>query len=417
MTTAQPKPSEPYAHLVDPSYYELHGPPHESFRELRARSPIHFVEREDGENFWAITRHADVTEISSQPETFRNQRVAIRESDADQDVEVLQRSVISLDPPEHAQYRKLVSRRMTPRRVAQFHDAIEKIAIQTLQDLEIHEDAGCDFVDVVAAPLPIAVIAYLLGVPGDDWRQLYRWTNEMVGSQDPENRKPGENSTDVLLRATAELHGYFESLRRERLEQPQDDLLSVLAHATLDGEPLPVGEVLAFYQILLAAGNETTRNATSGGLLAFIEHPEQLARLQADPSLLPSAVEEVLRWTAPVTHFARTASRDAEISGQRFRAGDRVAMFYPSANRDEEVFEDPQEFRIDRRPNPHLTFGVGEHYCLGAHIARLELNVIFRHLIPRLAEVELAGPVDRLRSNILAGVKRLPIRYRLKPPA
>jgi len=204
-------------------------------------------------------------------------------------------------------------------------------------------------------------------------------------------------------------------LREERLENPRDDLVSLLASASVDGEPLPVMDILAFYQILLAAGNETTRNATSGGLLALIEHPGELEKVQADPSLLPSTVEEILRWTSPVIHFARRATRDTQLAGQEIRKGDVVGMFYPSANRDEDVWDDPERFRVDRRRNPHIAFGVGEHYCLGAHVARLELNVIFRHLLPRLAEVEIAGPIDRLRSNLIGGVKRLPIRYKLKP--
>ena len=210
---------------------------------------------------------------------------------------------------------------------------------------------------------------------------------------------------------------YFAGLRAERLARPQDDLISLLANATVDGEPLPLIDILAFYQILVAAGNETTRNATSGGLLALIEHPEEMAKIQADPRLIKPAVEEILRWTSPIIHFARTATRDTEVAGHKIRAGEIVGMFYPSANRDEALWQDPERFQVDRKHNPHVAFGVGEHYCLGAHVARLELQVIFRHLIPRLGRVELAGPIDRLRSNLIGGVKRLPIRYALRPPS
>jgi cytochrome P450 len=218
-----------------------------------------------------------------------------------------------------------------------------------------------------------------------------------------------------MERANVELFTYFAALREERLARPQDDLISLLASATVDGEPLPLLDILAFYQILVSAGNETTRNATSGGLLALIEHPAELAKVQADPRLIKSAVEEILRWTSPIIHFGRTATRDTEVAGQKIRKGEVVGMFYPSANRDEAIFPEPEKFRVDRKPNPHIAFGVGEHYCLGAHVARLELQVIFRHLIPRLGRVELAGPVDRLRSNLIGGVKRLPIRYELRP--
>ncbi|MFP8876915.1 MAG: cytochrome P450, partial [Myxococcota bacterium] len=216
-------------------------------------------------------------------------------------------------------------------------------------------------------------------------------------------------------RATIELFQYFAELREERLRNPKEDLITLLANARVDGEPLPVVDVLSFYQILVAAGNETTRNATSGGLLALIEHPGEMAKVQAEPVLLKPMVEEILRWTSPIIHFGRIATRDTELRGHRVREGEVVGMFYPSANRDEDVWEDPYTFRVDRARNPHIAFGVGEHYCLGAHVARLELNVIFRHLLPRLDAVEVAGPVSRLRSNLIGGVKRLPIRYKLKP--
>jgi cytochrome P450 len=206
---------------------------------------------------------------------------------------------------------------------------------------------------------------------------------------------------------------YLGELLARRRTDPRDDLLSFLAGTRLDGKPVPDEELLAFAVLLMVAGNETTRNATSGALLAFLEHPGERERLRRDPALLPSAAEEVLRWTSPVVHFARTATRDCELRGQPIRAGDALALFYASANRDEAVFEAPFEFRIDRRPNPHLAFGVGEHVCLGAHVARLELRTILDRLLRRLAHAELAGPVERLRSATVGGLKRVPIRYRL----
>lgn len=415
--TASTAADSPYAHLVDPDYYERNGYPHESWRVLRAQNPIHYVERERGDSFWAVTKHADITTISCQPEVFSNKIPVVREQDQLDTPANLPAVLIQLDPPIHAKYRHLVSKRMTPRKVAAFHDEIEAIAISILKDLEANESSGCDFVATVAAPLPIAVIAFLLGVPREDWRKLYVWTNESTGASDPEFRKPGETAAQTMERANIELFTYFAGLRAERLARPQDDLISLLANATVDGEPLPLIDILAFYQILVAAGNETTRNATSGGLLALIEHPEEMAKIQADPRLIKPAVEEILRWTSPIIHFARTATRDTEVAGHKIRAGEIVGMFYPSANRDEALWQDPERFQVDRKHNPHVAFGVGEHYCLGAHVARLELQVIFRHLIPRLGRVELAGPIDRLRSNLIGGVKRLPIRYALRPPS
>ena len=415
MATAEAKLVDPYAHLVDPDYYEAHGYPHDTWRELRAERPVHYVERELGDSFWAITKLEDITTISRQPEVFSSDPPVVRDHGMGGNTVDLPKVLIQLDPPIHAKYRSLVSKRMTPRKVARLSGEIEAIAVEILNDLEAREAEGCDFVETVAAPLPIAVIAYLLGVPAEDWRQLYEWTNESAGASDPENRREGETEEETRKRATIELFQYFAELREERLKNPKEDLITLLANARVDGEPLPVVDVLSFYQILVAAGNETTRNATSGGLLALIEHPGEMAKVQAEPELLTPMVEEILRWTSPIIHFGRMATRDTQVRGHRVRKGEVVGMFYPSANRDEDVWEDPYTFRVDRARNPHIAFGVGEHYCLGAHVARLELNVIFRHLLPRLDAVEVAGPVSRLRSNLIGGVKRLPIRYKLKP--
>jgi cytochrome P450 len=204
------------------------------------------------------------------------------------------------------------------------------------------------------------------------------------------------------------------SMVEQRRREPTEDITSVLANAEIDGAPLPVFELLSYFYLLVVAGNETTRNATSGGLLALIEHPEELEKLRANPGLVDSAVEEILRWTTPVIQFARTAVEDVEIRGQKIRAGENLVLFYPSANRDEEVFEEPFRFRIERSPNPHLAFGIGEHICLGANLARLELRVVFRQLLERLVEVELAGRVERLRSSFVGGIKHIPIRYRMR---
>jgi len=206
---------------------------------------------------------------------------------------------------------------------------------------------------------------------------------------------------------------YMAALMEEKRKKPADDLASVLVHAEIDGKKLDPMEVLSYYFIIMVAGNETTRNATSGGMLALIEHPDQLRRLQAEPERMGDAIEEVLRWTSPIIHFARTANADVEIRGRQIRKGDKLGLFYPSANRDAEVFADPFRFDIGRKPNRHLAFGVGEHFCAGAHVARLELKLAFDYLVPRLEEVELAGPVERLRSQLVGGVKHLPIRYKL----
>jgi cytochrome P450 len=313
-------------------------------------------------------------------------------------------------------YRQLVSKRFTPRYLRRMHDDIERIGKEIVDALVTESDEGeCDFVERVSAPLPIAVIAWMLGVPREDWNLLFDWTNRTIGADDPEYQEEGIDRRETAQQAMIETFQYFTKLVEEKKKNPADDLITLFAHAEVDGKPLPPMDVLAWCFIIVVAGNETTRNGTTGGMLAFIEHQEQMRRLQADPTLLAPAVEEVVRWTSPIIHFGRTATADVELRGKTIREGDTLALFYPSVNRDEEIFEDPFDFRIDRQPNHHLGFGVGEHFCLGSHVAKLEMQVAYKHLLPRIDEIELAGPVSRLHSGLVGGVKHLPIRYKLKP--
>jgi cholest-4-en-3-one 26-monooxygenase len=399
--------------LLDPRRYAEHGYPHAEWTRLRHESPVCGVIPEDGIPYWAITRHADIVWLSRQPAHFRNWP-RFKASPGGEELSAA-RTMINLDPPEHGAYRQLVSRQFAPHALRRLAEPIERIAVEILDGLVTGAAwAERDFVEAVAAPLPIAVISWLLGLPREDWGRLFRLTNALVGATDPEFQREGETLAQTIQRARAELFEYFGYLARARRERPRDDLLGLLAHAQIDGHALPERDLLEYYLILVVAGNETTRNAISGGLLAFLEHPDQWDRLRTEPELLGSAVEEILRWTSPVIHMARTAVEDVELHGVRIRAGDTLAMFYPSANRDAEVFDAPFSFRIDRRPNRHLAFGVGEHFCLGAHLARLELQVAYRHLSRRLARVELAGPVERLASSNVGGIKRLPIRFQLR---
>jgi len=405
--------------LIHPDDYARHGYPHEIWRRLRREDPVHWWDRTAGVPFWAITKHADIIEISKQPERFVNgKRLVIGHEPEQRPDPVFPPTLIEMDPPKHGIYRQLVSKRFTPRYLQRLHRDVERIAAEIVDALVEKSDSGeCDFVREVAAPLPIAVIAWLLGVPKSDWNLLFDWTNRTIGSGDPEYQREGKTSQETAREAMTETFLYFSKLVEERKRKPEDDLITLFTQARVDGQPLPPMDVLAWCLIILIAGNETTRNATTGGMLAFIENPGELRRLQQSPALLPSAIEEVVRWTTPIIHFARTASEDYELRGKRIRAGDALALFYPSANRDEEIFDEPYRFRIDRDPNRHLGFGMGEHFCLGAHLARLELSVAYRHLLPRIEEVELAGPVQRLHSSLVGGVKHLPIRYKLRPSA
>jgi cytochrome P450 len=404
-------PAPEAAELIAPESYARFGYPHATWRRLRAEAPLRRFE-DTPIPFWAVTKHAHVTEIGRSPELFLNAPLLLvnplyQRFHSDLDFE-RPATLIEQDNPAHRESRRLIASRFTPGALRRIHADVDRIARRIVEDLYREDEAEVDFVEKVSAPLPIAVIGWLLGVPECDWKLLFEWTNRMIGSEDPEYSEEGARS------ALLELFGYFSKLVEERSRSPRDDLITLFATGEVGGRRLEPLEVLSWCQIIVTAGNETTRNATTAGMLALIEHPAERRRLQADPSLLRGGIEEMLRWTSPIIHFARTASRDLDLHGHRIRKGDVLALFYPSANRDEDVFPDPERFRVDRRPNPHLAFGVGEHFCAGAHVARLELQMAWRHLLPRLEEVELAGPVDRLTSNLVGGIKRLPIRYRLR---
>ena len=319
-----------------------------------------------------------------------------------------------MDPPDHGEYRAVVSRHFTPRGVRPLQPEIENITRQVLDDVTGRDQ--CDFVTDVSSKIPLAVIAELLGVPHKDWEQLFRWTNETIGGGDPEFQA-GTTAQETMDRSRLGLFQYFTDMVAERMKHPTNDITSIVANGKVNGQPIPQFEMLSYYFLLVVAGNETTRNATTGGLQAFIEHPDEWQKLKRNPALIDSAVEEIVRWTTPVIQFARTATEDTVIRGQKIKAGESVCLFYPSANRDEEVFKDPFKFDISRNPNPHIAFGIGEHFCLGANLARLELKVIFSQLAQRLDHAELAGPVERLRSSFVGGIKHMPIRLKMKPAA
>ena len=398
--------------IIDPDHFAAHGYPHAAWQRLRREAPVFRCERGAPLPFWALTRHREIAQVSCQPRLFASgpRTEIVAAADAPQ-----VHGLITMDPPEHGRFRQLVVERFTPRALGRLRAQVEVVAREVFDALLATSAEGeCDFVRAVAEPFPIAVVAWMLGVPAEDHLLVRRWTNEVVGALDPEFHRGEETAQATQARAVGEMVAYLGDLVARRRTEPSDDLLSFLAHARPGGAPVPEEEIIAFAVLLMVAGNETTRNATSGGLVALLEHPDEWRRLRADPALVPTAVEEVLRWTSPVVHFARTATADALLGGQKIRAGDALALFYASANRDEEVHEDPFAFRVDRRPNRHLAFGVGEHVCLGAHVARVELRAILAELLRRVERCELAGPVVRLRSATVGGLKSVPVRYRLR---
>jgi cytochrome P450 len=398
--------------LIDPARFARDGYPHGAWTRLRAEDPVAYFEPPGFEPFWAITKHADVVEISKQPMRFSNaQGITLRPTGV---VFPPSEMVVMLDPPRHGPVRRVANRRFTPRAVRSQRADIERIAVEILDEASPAGASGeLDFVERIAAPFPLAVIAWILGVPSGDWNLLFRWTNEVIGKDDPEYRQPGETPGQTSRRARGELHAYFRRLIEERRRDLHDDLVSELLRGEIEGKPLNEEQLVAYCELLVEAGNETTRNGVSGGLLAFSEHRDQWEKLRERPDLLPDAVEEILRWSSPISHFTRTATEDYELRGQTVRAGEQVALYYASANRDEEVFDEPFAFRVDRRPNPHLAFGFGEHFCMGAHAARVELETIFRHLLTRLDSFEVSGEIERLSSIVNGSIKHLPLRYRM----
>jgi cytochrome P450 len=403
-------PERPPAEIIDPLYYEQRGYPHAVWTHLRAHDPVSWWEPPGMPPFWAITRHADIQQISREPERFLSSpMLAIFPREQFDPENFPLRAMTKMDPPEHGEYRGLTSHWFTARSVERWHRAIEEIVDERLTLAA--ERGDVDFVTEVAAAVSIFVIAQILGIPRSDWQQLFRWTNQTMGATDPEFQS-GASVKETESEALRQQFEYFSQLIASRRRDPADDVTSLLARARLRGAPLPDWELLSYVIVLMIAGNDTTRNAMSGGLLALVEHPDALARLRQEPALLPLAVEEMLRWTSPVVQFCRTPAADVEIRGTKVRAGQTLCLFYPSGNRDESVFDQPFEFRIDRRQNPHLAFGVGEHFCLGAHLARLELVVLFTKLLERFESIELRGPVARLRSSFVGGIKHLPVRLR-----
>jgi len=407
-------------HLIHPDDYADRGYPHPLWKRLRHEDPVHWFERTKGMPFWAITKHADIVTIGKRPDLFQNGPRLVLSHEPELP-NTFPPTLIQLDPPKHGIYRQLISKRFTPRYLKRIHGDIERIGKEIVDKLLEKSGPGeygeCDFVREVSAPLPIAVIAWLLGVPQSDWNLLFDWTNRTIGAGDPEYQTPGKTPQESAQAAMTETFLYFTKLVEEKRKRPADDLVTLFAHLEVDGKRIPEIDVLTFCLIIVIAGNETTRNGTTGGMLAFIEHSEQLRKLQREPRLMAPAVEEVVRWTSPIIHFGRTATADFELRGKSIRAGQALGLFYPSANRDEEIFPDGDVFRIDRDPNPHLGFGIGEHFCLGSHVARLELAVAYKHLLPRIEEIEVAGPIERLHSALVGGVKRLPMRYKLKRAA
>jgi cholest-4-en-3-one 26-monooxygenase len=405
----------PEINLIDPGTYRRGGAPHDQFTWLRQHAPVYW--HADGGDpawpgFWAVTRHADIGHVSRHAEIFSSSRRLVLFAEApDDQIEMQRLMMLNMDPPQHTRQRSFVNRGFTPRMISMLAKHVREIC-DTLLD-EVVPRGEADFVTDVAAPLPLQVICELVGAPVEDRDRIFELSNKLVGFDDPEFRSSPEEG----MEAAAEIYAYAHELAERRRADPADDIVTRLLQPDDAGEVLTTDEFDLFFLLLTVAGNETTRNAASGGMHAFFEHPAQWRRLLADPGLIPTAAEEIVRWVSPVNLFRRTAVCDTELGGQAIAEGDKVVVFYASANRDESVFGAPQEFDIARDPNPHVGFGGGgPHFCLGRHLAALELRVLLQTLSERMPDIELDGEVSRLRSNFLNGIKHMPVRFTPSAP-
>ncbi|MCA9503568.1 MAG: cytochrome P450 [Spirochaetaceae bacterium] len=402
--------------LIDPASYARIGYPHTDWSTLRRSAPIERFQPEGWPPFWAITRHADIVSISKRPDAFLNVDGINfdRNPEARGQAPVQMRTIIEMDPPDHRKYRAVASKFFTPRSLGAWDPIVEEMARKLVDGLG--REGECDFVTEIASMHPLKIICRILGAPEEDEAFVLRLTNEIFGREDEEFRRPGTATPEEsVMQAAMEFYQYFQKILADRRERPREDLVSLFANARVDGEPMNEIATMGYCLVMFIAGHETTRGAISGGMKALLDHPAELAKWQADPSLGKTAIEEILRYVTPVNTMARTVARDVTIGGRQLSEGDRLVMFYASANRDEAVFDDPDAFRVDRNPNPHLAFGIGEHFCLGAHLARKTSGAIFGELVPRLELVEAAAPAERVPSNLVPGLKHLPIRYRLRP--
>lgn len=409
--------------LINASAYGQNGVPHELWTHLRKESPVYWYAQRGHTPFWAITKHEDIMEISSQPDIFSNEAggiIVLNEAQIQSFIEggsgsplAQMKTIITMDPPEHRSYRKVASGYFTPRGVTNLDEIVKSSATAIFDELP--DEGEVDFIETIAQKHPLRVLATILGIDEEQEERLLVITQELFGSEDPDMQRQGEDREAARKELGMEFYTLFDEIIKDRRACPRDDLATMLANAELsDGCPLGQLETLGYYLIVFTAGHDTTRNALSGAISAFLDHPDQFERLRQDPSLSKSAVDEIVRWTTPVNYMKRQAVQDYELRGQNIKAGEELALFYCSANRDEDVFEDPFTFDIGRSPNRHLGFGWAEHYCLGAHLAKASMKALTEEMVRRIEWMEPNGERTFISSNFVVGLKTLPVKYKLK---
>ena len=396
----------PAINLIDPEYFAAHGHPWDQYEWLRANAPVFWHDEPDGPGFWAITKYDDIRAISRTPKIFSSYETGVMLPDPDPMGLYAQRlMMLNMDPPQHDRFKLLVSRGFTPKNAPLLRPRIEELAREILD--AAMQKGSCDFVSEIAGRLPSGLIAELMGMPREDGERLYNLT-EIMHTNDDAVAPP-----EVKMAAIGEMLTYGQSVADKKRTAPGDDLATILVNAEVDGDRLTDEEFQWFFLLLVNAGGDTTRNLLAAGLQLLFDHPDQRAKLMSNvDGHLATAIEEMLRFSSPVSHFKRTVMEDTTIRGQHIKAGERVVMFYGSANRDEDVFVNPNTFDITRDPNPHVAFGAGgPHLCLGMHVARVELAVMFKELLSRMPLVQSDGAIERMHSSFIAGIHSMPVKY------
>lgn len=405
--------------LVQPANWADEQGIHAQLHWLRQNDPLRLISPDGYDPFWSVSKYHDIKTIEGQKQIFVNDpRPTLAPRDITQAVQAitgrkhLVRSLVQMDDPDHVKYRMLTQGWFMGTNLRKLQARVDELAALYVDRLA--ELGGeCDFVKDVAIWYPLRVIMEILGVPESDEGRMLKLTQELFGSADPDNQR--SFAPENFFQVVEDFEGYFADLTRQRRAHPTDDVASLIANARVDGEPVPEHETNGYYIIIATAGHDTTSGSTAGGLLALLEHPDEMARLRADPEgLLAPAIDEMIRWVTPVRHFMRTATRDFPLRDRTIREGESVILWYPSANRDEEVFDEPFRFRADRRDAKQLAFGFGAHVCLGQHLARMEMKALYRELLSRVDQIELCGEPRYVESTFVGGLKSLPIRYRMK---
>jgi cytochrome P450 len=410
--------------VVDPNQFVESSRIDETLAWVRQNAPLEVAEPDGFDPFWLVSRHADILEIERNNKLFLNTgRVARAMSKST--LEQLQKAMaggappsvlLGMDDPEHMKYRRVIQNHVMPAELRKLEDRFRAIARRFVDGL-VDSGEQCDFVKQVSLLYPLNVIMEIMGIPPSEEGRMLKLTQEVVASTDPELNRSGTDSNAEIdmqsaMAAMQEFAGFFGGMMAQRRAAPTDDLASVIANGMIDGAPIDPRMVVSFYIILATAGHDTTSSTVGGGMWALAENPDQFAKVKADPKLIPLMVQETLRWTTPVKHFMRTAADDAEVSGRKIAKGDWLMMCYPSGNRDEAVFDEPFMFNVERSPNPHLTYGHGVHKCVGAHLANLEMRILWEELLPRIKSVEFDGEPRLVKASHIVGPKTLPLRFR-----